>query len=66
MPLNDNRDLASLFTGDATTTTDNAALEVARTLNALNAVEYLHFLMQFAPRHPPSREIPPDHEPFSL
>jgi len=49
-----------------TTDTDVAALEAVRHLNAMDPYEYLRFLLLFAPQHPPTREIPPFHEPFEL
>ncbi len=66
MPSIDNRDLKDLFAGVQTTVEEVEALEAVRRLDHLDPVQYLDFLKQFAPRHPPSREIPPRHEPFVL
>ena len=49
-----------------TTEADIAALERARQLNAMDPYEYLRFHLLFAREHPPTREIPPFHEPFEL
>ena len=66
MPSNDNRDLNDFLGGLETTAGDTAALDAVRHLDHLDPVQYLSFLEQFARRHPPSREIPPRHEPFVL
>jgi hypothetical protein len=51
----------------AVTAGDVAALEAARRRNTMTAHEYLAFLLEFAPRHPPDRSHPPaDAEPFTL
>jgi hypothetical protein len=60
------RDLDDFLAGVATTPEDVQALERVRRFNRLDPKEYLAFLMMFAPRHPPGREIPPRQEPFSL
>ncbi len=49
-----------------TTAADVEALERARSLNAMDPYEFLQFHLLFSPHHPPTREIPPFHEPFSL
>ncbi len=49
-----------------TTSEDIAALDAVRRLDRMNAREYLEFLLAFSERHPPSRSIPPRHEPFEL
>ncbi len=52
---------------DVTTTeADVAALEQVRQFNTMDPYEYLRFHLLFAPQHPPTREIPPFHEPFVL
>ena len=45
---------------------DVVALERARTLNTMDPYEFLQFHLLFASRHPPTRDIPPFHEPFTL
>lgn len=52
--------------GVVTTAADTEALERMRSLDRLDPVAYLQFLRAFAKGHPPSREIPPSHEPFRL
>lgn len=52
--------------GVITTPEDTEFLLRARQLNRLDPWSYLEFLRSFAARHPPSREIPPRHEPFRL
>ncbi len=66
MPSSDNRDLSHFLGGVETAPVEAAVLERVRDLDRLELVAYLHFLLQFAPRHPPSRELPERHEPFSL
>ena len=66
MRSNDNLDLAEFLTGMPTTAADIAALDRARAFNRLDPVEYLRFLEQFSAKHPPTREIPERHEPFTL
>lgn len=46
---------------------DNAALQRARALNAMDPDEYLRFLLAFTKTTPPSRETNTDaDEPFTL
>lgn len=59
-------ELAGFLDGVTTTRNDIAALEKARALDRLDPVHYLRFLKAFAPKHPPTREIPTRHEPFVL
>jgi hypothetical protein len=59
-------DLDGFLDGFVTTPEDVAALDRVRSLNYLEPVEYLRFLLAFADLHPPTREIPPRHEPFVL
>ena len=54
------------FSSVPTTAADVAALENARTHDRLDPRRYLEFLLAFSERHPPDREIPPRHEPFTL
>jgi hypothetical protein len=49
-----------------TTSEDVAALEFARTQNAMDPHEFLAFHLLFEDRFPPTRDIPPFHEPFTL
>jgi hypothetical protein len=49
-----------------TTNADIAALERVRELDAMDPYEFLRFHLLFAPMHPPTRDIPPFHEPFTL
>ncbi len=66
MQSNDRVDLTDFLGGLTTTAEDVAALDRVRTLNRLDAAEYLRFLLQFSASHPPTRDIPPRHEPFTL
>ena len=66
MRLKSNLDLTDFLDGMITTDEDVAALDRARSFNRLDSFEYLHFLEQFAPAHPPTRNIPERHEPFTL
>jgi hypothetical protein len=54
------------FASVPTTSADLAALDESRLAVRLDPKHYLKFLEEFSKRHPPSREIPPKHEPFSL
>lgn len=46
---------------------DSATLaQVRDQYNVMDPHEYLAFLLQFSKSHPPTREIPPFHEPFKL
>ena len=49
-----------------TTEADIAAIERVRELNTMDPYEFLAFHLLFAPQHPPTRDIPPFHEPFEL
>jgi hypothetical protein len=66
MPSNDSRKLSRFAPGLGTTAEEIAALLAVRDLDRLDASQYLEFLRLFASRHPPSREIPERHEPFTL
>lgn len=66
MPSTDVRDLDDFLAGVPTTAADVQILERVREFNRLDPHEYLAFLMIFAPRHPPDREIPQRQEPFTL
>ena len=66
MRSKDSLDLTDFMAGFTTTPDDLAALERARAFNCLDPVEYLRFLEEFSPAHPPTRSIPPRHEPFTL
>jgi hypothetical protein len=48
------------------TDADIEALEHARELNAMDPYEFQAFHLLFASQHPPTRDIPPFHEPFTL
>ena len=62
MRSNETPDLEGFLDGVPTTPDDVAALARARTLEYLEPVEYLRFLIAFSALHPPTREIPPRHE----
>ena len=66
MRSNGTPDLDGFLDGVPTTPEDVAALTRARSLDYLEPVEYLRFLIAFAELHPPGREIPSRHEPFVL
>ena len=66
MPSTSSRDLEDFLAGAPTTSDDVAALERLRQHDRLDSRQYLEFLLAFAPRHPPSREVPPRSEPFRL
>ena len=66
MKSKSDRDLDGFLARTPTTPEDVIALERARSLDCLDPVEYLSFLKAFASSHPPTREIPPRHEPFKL
>jgi hypothetical protein len=59
-------DLDGFLDGLMTTEADRAALLAIRALDRLDPYEYLRFLEAFTDQHPPTREIPPRHEPFVL
>lgn len=59
-------DLEGFLDGMTTTPEDVLALHRVRSLDSLDPVEYLRLLLAFADLHPPTREIPPRHEPFVL
>jgi hypothetical protein len=65
MPSKKNRELID-FSSVPTTPEDLAMLEAVRALDRLDSHQYLEFLLAFSERHPPTREIPPRHEPFTL
>ena len=54
------------FSSVPTTPLDAQKLLEVRQLDRLNPQQYLEFLLAFIDRHPPTREIPPRHEPFVL
>jgi hypothetical protein len=66
MPSRNNPDSIDFARGVITTAEDTEFLLRVRQLNRLDPWSYLEFLRSFAERHPPSREIPPRHEPFRL
>lgn len=66
MPSKNTVDLIDFLAETLTTPEDAAALERIRTLDRLDPVTYLRFLRQFEGSHPPDREIPLRHEPFTL
>jgi hypothetical protein len=59
-------DLDGFLDEDVTTPLDTDMLERIRSLDALDSVEYLRFLLAFTDAHPPTREIAERHEPFAL
>jgi len=66
MRSNGTPDLGGFLDGMITTAEDVAMLHRVRSLDSLDPVEYLRFLLAFTDLHPPTREIPPRHEPFVL
>ena len=52
--------------GVVTTAQDIEALDRLRRLNYLSPPAYLDFLLTFTSKHPPTRDIPENHEPFEL
>lgn len=66
MQSSDRVDLRGFLDGFVTTAEDVAMLHRVRSLDSLDPVEYLRFLLAFTDLHPPTREIPPRHEPFVL
>jgi hypothetical protein len=66
MQSNETPDLDGFLDGVTTTPEDVEALARVRSLDYLGPVEYLRFLIAFSALHPPTREIPPRHEPFVL
>lgn len=66
MRSNETPDLEGFLDGVTTTAEDVVALSLVRSLDHLGPAEYLRFLLAFAASHPPTREIPPRHEPFVL
>jgi hypothetical protein len=54
------------FPGVPTTAEDIAALSHVKAFDRMDPQQYLEFLLAFTDRHPPTREIPPNHEPFRL
>lgn len=66
MQSSDRVDLRDFLDGLVTTDEDVAMLHRVRALDSLGPVEYLKFLEAFTDLHPPTREIPPHHEPFVL
>jgi hypothetical protein len=59
-------DLSGFLDEVGTTAEDVAALLRVRSYDRLDPAAYLAFLEEFAAKHPPTREIPPRHEPFVL
>ena len=66
MPLRKPSDLTGFLDDTPTTAEDVEALLRVRSYDRLDPMAYLAFLLEFAPQHPPTREIPPLHEPFVL
>lgn len=66
MTSKDRPDLDGFLGGHVTTAEDVAALERVRELDRLDPFSYLEFLVEFSRRHPPTRQVPPRHEPFRL
>lgn len=66
MPSNETPDLDGFLDGVTTTPEDVEALARVRSLDYLEPVEYLRFLIAFSERHPATRDIPSRHEPFVL
>ena len=58
-------DLATFAPPDATGE-DVEALTRVKVFDRMDPQQYLEFLLAFIDRHPPTREIPPNHEPFRL
>lgn len=66
MPSRNKADLEDFLAGTVSTQEDSEALHRVRALDTLDPVSYLQFLVTFSELHPPTREIPPRHEPFVL
>jgi hypothetical protein len=63
MPSNAPAEIDLVFSATAEET---EWLNRVRELDCMDSHQYLAFLLEFAPMHPPGREIPPFHEPFKL
>lgn len=65
MPSKDSPDRID-FPNVPTTPEDVRMLQAVRKLDRMDARQYLEFLLAFGDRHPPTRQVPPRHEPFRL